>query len=112
MDYNEGLQYDDSNKYDLQILSNWYKEEGQFEGNGAYASYVKGCFDKTGENFLIYPLNGQFFLWVGPGKDLVNIDRQRLTGEDFFNYERSPYIFYKYANLLLDRYIENVLNKI
>lgn len=95
------------NKYDLQIRSNWYKEEHQFEGNGLFTSYVEGCFDQTGDNFLIYPLNAQFYLWVGPGKNLENVDIEPVRGtSDIFNYENDPNIFFKYTNRLLDRYLE------
>jgi len=95
------------NKYKLKIRSNWYKSEVDiYEGNGTYARYAEGCFSQNNENFLIYPLLSQFYLWVGPGKQLVNVDRVILKVPDINNYEKDPNIFYKYANLLLDRYIE------
>ena len=98
-----------SNKYDLQIKSNFYKTPDQYEGNGVYAEYVDGCFS-NGLDFLVYPLRGIFYLWVGKGKEKRLIKSERVQGyPDMDLYHRDDVTFFKYVELLLDWYNTNCL---
>lgn len=89
----------DKNKYELQIKTNWYKELGQYQGNGNYGQYVEGCFE-GGLPFLCFPLLGNFYLEV----DEKQVDKMRIRGEDAQAVSVVPEVFFYYVNSLIDKY--------
>lgn len=102
----------DNNKYKLKIQTNWYKTPQQYQGNGGEASYIRGCFVADGCSnvyFKIFPMQVQFYLYVGNNPEQLEMySKLRVHGEDLYSgYERVPEIYIRYANNLLDSYIEN-----
>lgn len=99
------------NKYNLQILSNYYRELGDFQGNGLYDNYVEGCFESGGV-FRIYPYRNQFYMDVGRGYDyLANVRKLPVEPDDFILHRHDPDVFFKYVDQLLDDYKETPVDK-
>ena len=104
--------FDDSNKYGLQLRANYKRTFDQFNGNGLYSVYAKGCFKDIGLVFLIYHFRGHFYFYVGETEPtMVDTLRVRVNYPDLINYERNPSLFYKYANFLIDTYVNSIQDK-
>lgn len=101
----------DSNKYGLQILTNYYRGLEDFAGNGLYDNYVEGCF-KNGEVFRAYGYRSQFYLEVGKSYERMrNVRKIPVEPEDILDYLWNQDVFFKYVNLMLDDYKEDPIDK-
>ena len=100
------MDLDKLNKYNLQIVTNYYKSPEEFEGNGLSSFYIFGRFEEDNLNFRIWAFSGNYFLDVGNNKMYKTIKKLRVQGRDFVGYETLASVILKYANELIDWYYE------
>lgn len=89
------------NKYCLRLRGNHMRYADQVIGNGNYHTYAEGCF-KSGKKWRIEAHTSRFFLYV----DNYLWYKQPIIDDEYQEHRTSPPVFYKYANMLLERFVE------
>lgn len=94
-----------SNKYNLQLRSNTYRLPTQQFGNGLSGVIIEQCVNNV--NFLIYPLYGNFYCYIGSENNRKFVTKRSVELEDLMTYWWNDAVIIRYATEIIDEYLSN-----